>query len=408
MLTDSFVQRIQLMQGRLNSLCQHANAPQTQPDLLPTALKELGIASEEIQATLEELHRQNAELLNLRKTLEEERRRYKQLFELAPHNYVIVDLAGKIQEANQAIAKLLNVPQRFLSGKPFEIFLGEAHRQTFWHKFSQLQGMEQMQEWTIHLCPRDRQPVKVTVTASVSTNDRTGQPIAVLLSLREIGDPSRQLYLHDKIEPHTGERSPFEPDFSQKQIYLKGETIQLKPETVWLVCRGIVKLTTVCETGEEVLLGLTGAGSPFSGLDLDAAGICKATALTEVELTCFSWSEITADPALAQKLLPKINQRLQQTTALLAISGKRHVKYRLYYLLLLLSQQVGQPTERGTRLSVRLTHSDLASACSTTRVTITRMLGKMQAEGKIELDSKNHIIVCHERAAANRKMLFEL
>jgi PAS domain S-box-containing protein len=395
MLTDNFVQQIELMQGRLNLLCQRADRPQMQPELLPVALKELGIASEAIQITLEELHRQNAELVATRNALEEERRRYQKLFELAPESYAIVDLAGTIQEANLAAARLLNVSQRFLSGKPLNVFLREAERQTFWQKFKQLQGMEQTQEWTIYLCPRDRQPVKVAVRASVSACDRVDRPTAILLSLREIGDPSRQLYLYDKIEPDATERSQFQPDTNQKQIYLKGETIRLKPETVWLVCRGIVKLTTICETGEEVLLGLAGTGAPFSALDLDTFGVCQATALSEVELTCFSWSEIATDPNLAQKLLPKINQRLQQTTALLAISGKRHVKYRLYHLLLLLSKQVGQPTERGTRLSIRLTHSDFASACSTTRVTITRMLGKLQAERKIEIDSKNHIIVCN-------------
>lgn len=396
MLTDNFVQQIQLMQGRLNLLCQRADRPQTQPELLPVALKELGVASEEIQVTLEELQRQNAELVATRNALEEERRRYQELFELAPDSYAIVDLGGTIREANLAAAKLLNVSQRFLSGKPLNVFLSEAERQTFWHKFNQLQGMEQTQEWTIYLCPRDRQPVKVAVIASVSACERGGQPTAVLLSLREIGDPSRQLHLHDKIQLAVTERSLFAPDATQKQIYLKGESIRLKPETVWLVCSGIVKLTTICETGEEVLLGLAGTAVPFSALDLDTFGVCQATALSEVELTCFSWSEIAADPHLAQKLLPKINQRLQQTTALLAISGKRHVKYRLYHLLLLLSKQVGQPTERGTRLSIRLTHNDFASACSTTRVTITRMLGKLQAERKIEIDSKNHIIVCHD------------
>ena len=153
------------------------------------------------------------------------------------------------------------------------------------------------------------------------------------------------MYLYDKIEPCLTDRSQFDLDANQKQIYLKGEIIQLKPETIWLVCRGIVKLTTVCETGEEVLLGLAGAGSPFNALDLDAFGVCQATALSEVELTCFSWSEIAADSDLAQKLLPKINQRLQQTTALLAISGKRHVKYRLYQLLLLLSKSDNPQSE---------------------------------------------------------------
>jgi CRP-like cAMP-binding protein len=44
-------------------------------------------------------------------------------------------------------------------------------------------------------------------------------------------------------------------------------------------------------------------------------------------------------------------------------------------------------------LNIRLTHQDLAAVCSTTRVTITRMLGKLQEEGKIVIDYKNHIIL---------------
>lgn len=396
MLIDNFVQQIQSMQGRLDLLLHDVECPQMRSELLPTALKELGVASEKIQVTLEELHRQNVEISAMRTTLEEERRRYKDLFELTPDSYAIVDLAGTIREANQATAKLLNVSQRFLSGKPLTIFLSAEEREIFWYKFNQLQGMEQTQEWTMYLCPRDRQPVKVAVVASISSCERTGQPATILLSLREIGDPNRQLYFTDKSELPTIDPID-ELDSTQKQIYSKGEAIRLKQGTVWLVCRGIVKLAIVSETGEEVLLGLAGAGSPFSALDIDAFGACEATALSEVELTCFSWSEIAADPDLAQKLLPKLNQRLQQTTALLAISGKRHAKSRLYELLLLLAKQIGQLTERGTRLSIRLTHSDLASACSTTRVTITRMLSKLEAEGKIEIDSKNHFIVCHDR-----------
>ena len=164
MLTDNFVQQIQSMQGRLDLLLHDIDCPQLQPDLLPTALKELGVASEEIQVTLEELHRQNAELLATRRALEEERRRYKDLFELAPDSYAIVDLSGTIREVNQATAKLLNVSQRFLSGKPLTTFLSAEDREIFWYKFNELQGMEESQEWTMHLCPRDRQAVISSVS----------------------------------------------------------------------------------------------------------------------------------------------------------------------------------------------------------------------------------------------------
>jgi CRP-like cAMP-binding protein len=96
---------------------------------------------------------------------------------------------------------------------------------------------------------------------------------------------------------------------------------------------------------------------------------------------------------LSQSFLPKITQRLRQTEALLAISGKRQVKERLHYFLQFLKQEIGQPMSQGIRLSVRLTHQDLADACCTTRVTITRLVGKLQQQGKIAFDSKHHMIL---------------
>ena len=62
-------------------------------------------------------------------------------------------------------------------------------------------------------------------------------------------------------------------------------------------------------------------------------------------------------------------------------------------LLLLLKQEIGQPVPQGTRMSVRFTDQDFAEACSTTRVTITRLLGQLQQQGRITLDSQNHIIL---------------
>jgi len=121
--------------------------------------------------------------------------------------------------------------------------------------------------------------------------------------------------------------------------------------------------------------------------------IYQATALSDVELTSIYVAEIAVNPMLSHILLPKINQRLQQTESFLVIVGKRRVEERLYHLLQLLKQQIGEPVPEGTRLSVRLTHEDIASACCTTRVTITRLMGKLQQEGLITFDAKKYIIL---------------
>ena len=65
----------------------------------------------------------------------------------------------------------------------------------------------------------------------------------------------------------------------------------------------------------------------------------------------------------------------------------RHVEDRFNHLLLLVKKEFGQTVVQGSRLSVRLTHQNLADACSTTKVTITRLLGKLQKQRKVTLDS---------------------
>jgi PAS domain S-box-containing protein len=392
MNVDGFAQQLKTMQWRLDELYQNAEATvQVKPDLLPLAFKELGIVSEELQVAVEELQQQNAALADARQVIETERQRYQELFQFAPNGYLVTDEAGTIQEANHAAAKLLNVSQQFLVGKPLLVFVAEAERQSFHTQLLQLQTLEEVKEWGISLCPRDGKPFKASLMGKIMRG-WTGKAVGLRLCICDISSAGRDLCLYNPADLKL-ERNDSDPyEGCPKHVYLKGEMISLKPQTIWVVSRGIVKLSTISETGEEVLVGLAGPSMPF-GSNLTTLETYQATALSEVELASFSLTDIATYPNLAQKVLPQINQRLRQTEALLAISGQRHVKDRLHNLLLLLKKEIGQPVEQGTRLSVRFTHQDLASACSTTRVTITRMLGKLQAQGKIILDSQNHIIL---------------
>ena len=129
------------------------------------------------------------------------------------------------------------------------------------------------------------------------------------------------------------------------------------------------------------------------GSSLTFLNIYQATALSDVELVSIHVGEIAASLTLSHTLLPKINQRLQQTESFLVISGRRRVKDRLHHLLQLLKREVGETMSEGTHLSVRFTHEDIASACCTTRVTVTRLMGKLQQQGIISFNSKNYIIL---------------
>ena len=176
------------------------------------------------------------------------------------------------------------------------------------------------------------------------------------------------------------------------QPYRSGQNIRMLPDEILIVCRGVVQLGTLYDTGDEALLGLVCPSMPF-GLPLAAIRPYQATALTDVDLMRLRVAEVEQSPMLAQGIFRHLTRRLQQTEAILAMVGYRRVEERLRHLLVLLKQEVGQPIPQGTRLSVRLTHQQLANAIGTTRVTVTRLLSQLQAEGWLIVDGARHIIL---------------
>jgi CRP-like cAMP-binding protein len=164
------------------------------------------------------------------------------------------------------------------------------------------------------------------------------------------------------------------------------------PHEIWVVCRGVVQLGTLYDTGDEALLGLACPSMPF-GLSLALIRPYHAVALSDVDLMRLTLNEVEQSPVLAQGIFRHVTRRLRQTEAILAMVGYRRVEDRLRHLLLLLKQEVGQPVAGGTRLTVRLTHQQLANTIGTTRVTVTRLLSQLREEGWLTIDRHRHIIL---------------
>lgn len=176
------------------------------------------------------------------------------------------------------------------------------------------------------------------------------------------------------------------------QPFRSGQTIPLRSDELWVVCRGVIVLNTLHPTGDEALLGVATPSMPF-GLPLTWIAPYQAIALTDVDLLPLTLAEVERSPALCQGLFRHLSRRLQQAEAFLALSGCRRVEERLKQLFILLQHEVGQPMPHGTRLQVRLTHQQLANAIGTTRVTVTRLIGQLKHEGWLAIDAKRHIIL---------------
>ena len=85
----------------------------------------------------------------------------------------------------------------------------------------------------------------------------------------------------------------------------------------------------------------------------------------------------------------------RQSEYLLSLLGLRRVEERVRGFLELLAQDYGQPCDEGLRLNLRLTHQEMASALSTTRVTVTRVIGLLRDEGWLKIDAQRHLVITH-------------
>ncbi len=147
----------------------------------------LSNALDELKVIEEEVCEQNQQLSEARQALELERRRYQELFELAPDGYLISDNHGRIQEANRAAAELLKIEKKYMVGKNLIHFVAEAHQNVFRSLLLQLQSVDQVREWEIPLVANDGERFEAALTI-VAVKTEAGETIALRWLLRDITD----------------------------------------------------------------------------------------------------------------------------------------------------------------------------------------------------------------------------
>jgi CRP-like cAMP-binding protein len=383
---EGLFQRTGVMRQHLLNLYQTTIAlPWISSDLLPQAFKELHTTLKMLLAVIDELHQQNEEFVQTRDLVEIERQHYQELFEYLPVGYLHTNLQGIIEDANQEAGRLLNISQKFLVGKPLISFIVQECQQYFCHELIQLSKSDQVTQLSLVLKPRYSSSFNACLIVRSCFNLHSNQ--RNLYWLIQKSSTSRTVDM-PAIDMH-------QQILQDRQIhkYSKGDNIPLSNTFLGYVIQGLVKLSTLSQTGTEIMTGLVTSGMVF-GSTMTNLSLYEATAISNVELVLIYVSEMRAIPNLNEILLPKIKQRLQQTESFLFIISHYNVEDRLISLLEMLKSELGEPVVEGTRLLFRMTHEDIANACNSTRVTITRLLKKLQKQGKIKYDADKHIIIC--------------
>ncbi len=160
-------------------------------------------------------------------------------------------------------------------------------------------------------------------------------------------------------------------------------------DSMAVILRGSVKISTYGVDGREVVLCLLGAGSFFGEMALLDAEPRSATVTTmqETELGYIRRNDfkplMLQMPQITMKLLAEIVARLRRTSSVLAHISTMDVAQRLNVFISDYCEKFGtRRLDDGVEISLP-THQLIADQLSTSRETISRAIGSLKKEGII-------------------------
>ena len=168
-------------------------------------------------------------------------------------------------------------------------------------------------------------------------------------------------------------------------IYLPSESA----DSIYLVGSGLVKICHLTDDGKISTLAYVKPGEVFGELALFDPGqrdeyveSVEVSVLIRIpKLTIQVLMNRELDMALAvMKLVGLRRQRVERRLRTLLFTSNQH---RLNHLLLDLAEQFGVAIDGGIRLSLKLSHQEIAHLIGTTRETVTILMGKLKNEGLI-------------------------
>jgi CRP-like cAMP-binding protein len=194
------------------------------------------------------------------------------------------------------------------------------------------------------------------------------------------------------------------------RIFSKDEQIPTRPQLIYLVNQGAVRLvsqsqnqieqTSVSESEEEELdqleesfLGFIGAEKPFEIVAQSSFSINAYAHIDQTHVAWLYWQDLDNWPDFRQRLYEDFRYQHQRKLLWLSALGQRKTIDRLTSFLTLLVEEYGVAKEEKCCLPYSLTHAQIGSAIGSTRVTVTRLMGKLRRQGIIFVQNDNSICI---------------
>jgi len=170
-------------------------------------------------------------------------------------------------------------------------------------------------------------------------------------------------------------------------------------DTLFVILKGKVKVTTFSESGKEVIFSILNEGDFFGDMSLLDGNPRSATVISieESELRLIRRSDfnklIGTHPGIAIRLLEELTSRLRKADERIESLALLDVTGRVAGILLQLADERGEKSEKSILIKSRPTHQELANMVGTTRETVTRILKQLDNKKYIIMDGKNLTII---------------
>ncbi len=165
---------------------------------------------------------------------------------------------------------------------------------------------------------------------------------------------------------------------------------------LYVVQSGAVRIFKGSAGGREQVLSIDGPGSSIAELPVFDGGNypASAQAVGDSTLLFFSRQDFQAlcvqHPEVALKVLRVVGARLRRLVGIIEELSFTTVRHRLIALLVRLGKTEGVRGGNGDGISLTLpsNNSELAAQIGTVRELVSRNLGRLQAEGLIQVDNR--------------------
>lgn len=170
-------------------------------------------------------------------------------------------------------------------------------------------------------------------------------------------------------------------------------------DTLFIILKGSVKVTSFSEKGKEVIYSILGEGDFFGDMSLLDGKPRSASVISieETEMQLIRRSDfyrlLEQYPRIALKLLEELASRIRKadnrigSLALLDVSG------RVAGILVMLAEERGIRLKKQVIIKSRPTHQELANMVGTTRETVTRVLKQLEQKKYIKMSGKDVLIL---------------